>query len=60
MLDGGFIKIANVIGIDRIQILNIKALYEDDKGNDVSYITPNDHLTVGMYMNASNTVVGLF
>jgi hypothetical protein len=47
---GGFIEASNLIGLQRVKIIDIHKLCEDDEGEKPTYQIPNNHYVVGTYL----------
>lgn len=47
---GGFIEVANLVGLQRVKLPNIHMLCEDDQGEKPSYQIPKNHYVVGTYL----------
>lgn len=48
---GGFLEAGNIVGIQRIKVMDISALCSDEDGYDVVYTVPKHHYVVGTYLN---------
>ncbi|NAX20989.1 hypothetical protein [Vibrio sp. V39_P1S14PM300] len=47
---GGFLDADNVIGLQRVKVIDVKALCIDDEAQDAKYAIPSHHYVVGAYM----------
>ncbi|ELA9367439.1 hypothetical protein QUN99_003329 [Vibrio parahaemolyticus] len=48
---GGFVDAERLSGLQRIKLLDITALYEDELGFGEGYLIPRHHYVVGAYLN---------
>ncbi|MGL6260490.1 hypothetical protein [Vibrio sp. WXL210] len=48
---GGFIEAGNLVGLQRVKLINITVVCEDERAEIPSYRIPKNHYVVGVYLD---------